>query len=152
MGTRMHLFPYLGGYIFARRVKLNSMHLQEVETPHDTLEAGLAAFVHAIKVVKVGGSVNGDSDQEMIGGQKLTPLVIEQHSVSLKIVFNLFPIGVFLLMLDHLSKVLNAQNRWFTSLPGKGNDRPVISSGARNFVRRLFPMRHSSPSLHSASQ
>src|SRR6185312_4046074 len=89
----------------------------------DSVEGGLPAFVDAVDVVQLAGAVDGEADEEMIGGEELGPFVVEENAVGLENVGDGAAVGVFLLELEGAAEEVDAQERGFATLPGEGDSR-----------------------------
>src|SRR5438874_7660119 len=104
-----------------KRVELHRVLLQETDTAHDLMKTRLATFTYAITVVELLWSIHRETDQEAIFGQKLTPSIIEECSIRLQSILDPFSPSVLILEFYDAAEVVDAQERGFAALPGKGN-------------------------------
>ena len=67
------------------------MLLQQTDAPHHRHPRRLAAACQPVGVVQVLRAIDGDAYEEMVGFEKLTPLIGEQRSVGLQTVVDMVP-------------------------------------------------------------
>jgi hypothetical protein len=89
-------------------VEFDIVLLQVIQTTHHLFEAGAAASVDSVVIVKLLRTVDGDTYQEVVLLEKLAPFVVQQHSVGLEGVLNALAAGVLFLELDHFAKIVDS--------------------------------------------
>ncbi len=90
--------------------KLHLVLVQQRHRRHHLLEGATAGAVDPIGVVQQLGAVDAQANEEVVGRQKLAPLVVEQDAVGLQIVGDHHPLRlVFALQLDHLAKIVEPE-------------------------------------------
>ena len=65
-------------------VVLNAVGLEPIQCGDDLLVAALTRRIDAKMVVDISRAVNAYTDQELILGQELTPVIIQQDAVCLQ--------------------------------------------------------------------
>ena len=99
-------------------VPLHPVALEHVEAAHHLVEGGLAALVDAVGVVHLTGAIDRDADEELVLGEELAPLVVEQRAVGLQGVADLLArLGEPRLQLDDESEEVDPHHRGLAALP-----------------------------------
>src|SRR5258708_5475603 len=94
-----------------------------MEAAQDFVERRGTTFVHAIAVMKLARTIDGQSYQPVFGVQEFAPSVVEEHAVGLQRILNAFTTGVLLLQLAYATEIADSQERGFSALPGEGDRR-----------------------------
>ena len=53
-----------------------------LEPTHDPVEGCVPSLVHAVAVVQLPGAIDGEPDEEIVGGEEFAPGVVEQDAVG----------------------------------------------------------------------
>ncbi len=100
-----------------QHVELHVVALQQVDGPHGALVDGLAAH-RAAHGVDVRRAVHADADQEVLLGQELRPVLVEQHAVGLQAVAPAVAgAGLLALDLDGAAEEVEAHQGRLAALP-----------------------------------
>ena len=101
------------------RIPLYTVLAQQLDSTNDALPRGLAAGSEPIMVVKGLRTVDGEAHEEMVCGEELAPLVVEQRSVGLQSVGNLPPSSIASLQFYGLPVEVQGPKRGFASVPSE---------------------------------
>ena len=74
----------VGGVHRRQDVVVGLMLLQQAQARHDLVEGGIAALVDAVVVMHIGRPIEADAQQEIVGGEKLAPVVVQRDRVGLQ--------------------------------------------------------------------
>ncbi len=108
----------------AQDVELHPVAAQQPPPVHHLVPGALRPPVDTVGVVQLLGAVDAEADEEVVLGEELAPLVVEQDAVGLeRVLHHLVGPAVLLDQLDRLAKELDAHQGRFATLPGDGDVR-----------------------------
>ena len=105
----------------AQRVVLYAAHGHHLEPSHHAVEGGVPASVVAVGVVDLFGSVDGESDEEVVLAEEVAPVGVDEQSVGLQRVLDLLVAPVSLLQCYGLLVEVDACQEGLSSVPAEGD-------------------------------
>ena len=66
-----------------QHIEFNPVLLHQPRGPHDFVECGLSAFVHAVEIVHFARPIDAEADQKVVFTEEFAPLVVQQRAVCL---------------------------------------------------------------------
>ena len=126
-----------------QHVPAHPVRLEPVQPGDDAVERRLAALVDAVGVVEFARAVDRDADQEVLCGEELRPLVVDEGAVGLdRVLDDLVGPAVALDEVDHSAEELDTHERRLAALPG---DRDL---GVAVRLEQLPDVRLQQPVVH----
>ena len=104
----------------AQRVVLYAAHGHHLESSHHAVEGGVPAAVVSVGVVDLLGAVEREPDEEVVLAEEVAPVGVDEQSVGLQRVLDLFVSPVSLLQCYGLLVEVDACQEGFSSVPAEG--------------------------------